>query len=320
MEFDIREIIKKELNLEAVEIKEISEGFSHKKYFVTTNGLPRDLVIRFENKSSINKGLKAEEIAINKVRELGIPAPKIYVCNSEYMIMEKLKGTRLDTIWSNLTINEKIQVTKEIGRLSAKIHEIKFDKFGEFTNSGELKQYSSIFSFKNEGGKVESNNFYFRELMSSFFKDIARLMSFKSIMPQLPAKIVEYMMKNYEDIAFEGEPTLIHGDFHRDHIFVEREGENYKIVGIIDFEFAAFKAPEYDLIKLHRQGFFDNAELEKAFMEGYNKPINKKAIEISRMTRDFAFGAVLLDSGKTQEGIKILKEVESKIDKELSGR
>ncbi len=318
MESKIREIIKKELNLEAIEIKEIAEGYSHKKFFITTNGTPKDLVIRFENPSSKDKGLKAEEFVINLVRKNGVPAPKIYSCNSEYMIMEKLEGIRLDTIWENLREEEKIQITKEIGKLSAKIHEIKLEKFGDFINTGELKQHASIFSFKNENNKVEKNNIYFRELVTDFSKDLARLMSYKSILPEISPKIVKYLIKNYDEIAFEGEPTLIHGDFHRDHIFIEKKDNEYKIIGIIDFEFAASLAPEYDLLKLHRQGFFDNPELEKAFIEGYGKTINKKAIEISRITRDFGFGSVLLDSGKTEQGIKILKEVESKIDKDLA--
>ena len=124
-------------------------------------------------------------------------------------------------------------------------------------------------------------------------------------------------MNNIESLDYKGKPTLLHGDFHRDHIFVDKIKDEWKITGLIDFEFASSLAPEYDMLKLHRQGFFDEPELMKAFEEGYGK-FDIKAVKVSRILRDIGFGCVWLDSGDPELGLKILNSVEERIDKDLN--
>ena len=100
------------------------------------------------------------------------------------------------------------------------------------------------------------------------------------------------------------------------HLFVDKINEEYEIVGIIDFEFASSYSPEYDFIKLHRQGFFDDVELKRALKEGYGE-INEKAVEIHRLTRDVAFAWTMLESGNEKLAEETLQKVEKKLDEEL---
>ena len=65
------------------------------------------------------------------VKQAGVPVAQVYTCKREdhedhhdVVILEKLKGTRLDTLWDSLTKKEKIQITEKIGKLMKKIHHL----------------------------------------------------------------------------------------------------------------------------------------------------------------------------------------------------
>ena len=96
------------------------------------------------------------------------------------------------------------------------------------------------------------------------------------------------------------------------HIFVKKEKEKYQITGIIDVEFAEPSSPEFDFIKLHRQGFFEDKELLEALKKGYGE-INEKAVEIFRMIRDLEFAQVLIFSGNSKKGNEIINQIEERI-------
>ncbi len=325
MEEKIENIIKNDLGLKTIKIEEIKEGFSHNKFLITTDGVPKEIILRFENTSLSDKekGLGAEKFVIEKMAEKSLPVPKIYSFNNssknleeQYMIIEKLNGTRLDTIWENLSKEDKVKITKEIGKLLSAIHKIKLHKFGVIKAGGKIHSDVSTFKFKNNFKKETYHSKYIRQLIGNFSEDLGRLLSYKE-RKELPEKLMRYLMENIETLDYKGEPTLLHGDFHKDHIFVDKADSKWRITGIIDFEFASSLAPEYDMLKLHRQGFFDDPDLMKAFEEGYGK-FDIKAIEISRTLRDIGLGCVWLDSGDPEVGLKILKDVEDRIDKSLN--
>lgn len=325
MENKIKNIFEREFGVTVYEIKKLAEGYSHEKFLVKFNKAPFEAIIRFENSSLQDKakGLGMEKWVMEKLLSQDIPAPKIYAFNNigentseHYIILEKLNGIRLDTIWDTISKKEKIQITKEIGRLLKKIHGTKFDQFGSLREAGKIKPDASLFKFKTISSKNIPSNLYIREVMTGFGKDIARLISYDHEIKYLAQKILNHIAKNNSELSYSGKPTLIHGDFHRDHFFVEKLGAEWKIIGLIDFEFAASLAPEYDMIKLHRQGFFEDNELKSAFDEAYG-PYNLKSVEISRLMRDIGFGCVLIDSGNVEKGLEVLREVEKKIN--LSG-
>jgi len=313
MENKIKQIIEKEFNAKTLEIKRITEGFSHYMYLVKINLEPFEVLIRFSNNNKKESvGLSKEQYVIETLRKNNIPAPKIYVFNKEYMILEKLSGIRLDTIWDNLNKQEKIQITKEIGILLKQIHSIKLPKFGKIESKGTIKS-DVAFEFRQMGEKIEFNKFL-RQWLMDHFEDIARMSTYDHISNEFLIKMFSFLMKNKNTIKSDQEPTLIHGDYHTGHIFVTKINNEYKITGLIDFEFAISYSPEYDFIKLHRTGFFQDLELKQALMQGYGN-INEKAVEIHRIIRDFGFAWAMLESGNKELSDKTIKELEEKLDK-----
>jgi len=312
MENKIRQIIEREFNAQTLEIKRITEGYSHYMYSVKINKKPNEVIVRFSNNKREDVGLSKEEFVIDKLRENNIPAPKIYRYDEEYMILEKFTGTRLDTLWDSLSKKEKMQITKELGKLLSKIHEIKLEKFGRIENKGKIKS-DEAFKFRPMG-KIIPYNKFLREWLIASFEDIARLLSYKHISQRFMIKLFSYLSQNLEKISYNGKPTLTHGDFFPGHIFIKRINKEYKIIGLIDFEFAHSLSPEYDFIKLHRAGFFKDPEIKQALMEGYGD-INEQAVEIHRITRDLGFAWAVLESGNKELSDKIIKTIEEKLDK-----
>ncbi|MFH1325466.1 MAG: aminoglycoside phosphotransferase family protein [archaeon] len=321
----INEIVRKEFDADVLSIKRITEGYSHFMYDIEINKFPFIIIIRFSN--SINKrfNLAKEKYVIEILQSNNIPSPKIYAFHypqenekEGYMILGKFKGQRLDTIWDFLSKEEKIKITKELGKLLSEIHKIKLPKYGFVGEYGNIitEMSEDLFEFRSQGEKTEHSQFL-KEFLAEILKDLARVMAFKTVSPEFIKDFMHYLAKNLDKIDSCQEPTLIHGDFMTGHIFVDKIEGEYKIQGLIDFEFALSLSPDYDFIKLHRQGFFEDEELKNALKESYGE-INEEAVKVHRIIRDLQFAIVLLESGNKELHEEKISEIWEKIKSELS--
>ncbi|MDP4039993.1 MAG: aminoglycoside phosphotransferase family protein [Candidatus Pacearchaeota archaeon] len=314
-----KEILEKEYNAKVLEIKETEGGFSHPMYLAEINKEPFSVLIRFSNLSQKKKwDLRKEVWVLKKLAEAGIPVPRVYSFyknesenEHDYMTLEKLKGTRLDKIWDNLSSEEKKIIAKKIGKLIKKIHSIKLGKFGRLEENGEIDTDKS-FQFKTDGDKKPHNQ-YIREFLIRTLKDFARLIGFEHLDHKKIARWTKFIIENKELYDYKDQPTLIHGDMHLGHLFVEKINGEYEITGVIDVEFAEPEHPEYDFIKLHRQGFFNNSELLNSLKEGYGE-INEKLVEFFRISRDIGFTQVLLESGANEKAEEVIEDIDKRID------
>lgn len=310
MENKIKEIFRKEFNSEVIEIKKIKGGFSHTMFEVIIDKEPRCLVIRFANNSSETFNLGKEKFVMDLLIKKNIPVPKIYSFSKDYIIMEKLKGGNLEKIWNYLSNEKKLNLVKEIGILMRKIHDIKFDKFGPIKDNGKIMEYISDFDFKNAGEKIDYSKFL-RTFVFGLSNEFAKFLSYKDISPKFFLKLIEFLVFNIKSIDYQNKPVLIHGDFAPGHIFVEKN-DKCRIEGIVDFEFAAAFSPEYDFIKLHRFGLFNDPDLKKALIDGYGN-IDEQAVKIYRIFRDFQFAVVLFESGNKKKALEIIGDIGMKI-------
>lgn len=311
MEDKIPAIIKKEFNAKVIEIKRITEGYSHFMYLVKIDKEPKELILRFSNNKQKENSLRKEKFIIETLRKNKIPASKIYVFRKEYMILEKITGDRLDTIWPTLEKKDKLLLTEKIGKMLKDIHKIEFDKFGEICEEGKIEG-DEPFKFRDIGTKIQFED-WTRALLRDSFKDLARLSSYEHISKKFLTKFTEYIFKKIKIIKYNGKPRLNHGDYMTGHIFVKKIENEYKIIGLIDFEFAKAFAPEYDFIKLHRQGFFEDKELKYALKKGYGK-INEKAVEVYRMLRDLGFAWAVLEAGNKKLSDDTIKKLSKKLN------
>jgi len=316
MEDKIIKIIKKEFDAKIIEIKKITEGYSHYMYDVKINKSPFQIIIRFLNNKEKGVNLGKEKYVSDLMRSKNIPVPKIYSFNEkeDYMVLEKLSGIQLDTIWDSLSQKEKIQITKEIGKMLSKIHSIKLEAFGYIQDKGKIDS-DIAFKFKTIKEPLKYSP-RLRGLLKGYLIDLNRLISYKYLPKEFFSHYIKFICNNLDILDYNKKPVLAHGDYMTGHLFVQKQNIKYKIVGLIDFELSTASAPVDDFIKLHRQGFFNNPNIKKALKEGYGE-INEKAVEILRIMRDISFAQVNFESGNKELGDKIIRESWEKIKKDL---
>ncbi len=322
MEDKIRKIVKKEFDAEVIEIKATTEGFSHGMFEVKINREPWEVLVRFSNNKEKYVNLGKEKYVIELMRENNLPVPRIYAFDNsceaipeEYMILEKLPGVRLDTIWKSLTKEEKLQITEEIGKLLSRIHSIKFEEFGFIEEGGRIDT-DIAFKFKEVGKPLEYSP-YLRNKLKEYFIDLVRLISYNYLPKEFFLDYMNFICSNLGVLDYKEKPVLIHNDYMTVHLFVKKKEDKYEIMGLIDFELAISSAPSNDFIKLHRQGFFEDDELKKSLIKGYGE-IDEKAVEVLRIMRDVSFAHVLFESGDKEKADEIIKESWGKIKRSLS--
>ncbi|PYH40452.1 phosphotransferase family protein [Aspergillus saccharolyticus JOP 1030-1] len=75
---------------------------------------------------------------------LGIPTPQVYAWNadvnnsvgSEYIIMEEAPGTKLEDLWDNFSLEEKIEVMKDLVQLEKKMLQAPLNNYGSLYYAG----------------------------------------------------------------------------------------------------------------------------------------------------------------------------------------
>ena len=147
-------------------------------------------------------------------------------------------------------------------------------------------------------------------------ESLASLASRGNFSVDLIQKYFNWVMSKREILKGDGQPCFNHGDFFPGHIFVKKIKNEWKIVGLIDFEFACAFNLEKDFIKLDRSGFFDIPGLKEALEKGYGKSIDAKKVRVHRIMRDFAFAIFIRESGGNELADKKFEEIENLIDKE----
>ena len=276
----------------------------------------KTVIIRVGYNENEEYSLGKEFWAMEAYKKAGIPVPSIYAIDTsrtefpfEYMVMQKLPGQCLGQIWNALKPEEKKQVAFEMGRLLAKMHEVRFEDFGSIGPEGFF--VDNDFSFR-ESARLEGHVSWKRQLLKKTLDDMSILMAMDLLKHEQTVAIASKLHSNLS-FANQAEPVLVHNDFCLDHIFVEERDGKWEISGICDFEFAAAYAREYDFIKLHRSGFLDEADMKEALLEGYGldklHPEFDEVVAYYRFTRDIGFAAFTAKSGERETSQKALENV-----------
>jgi hygromycin-B 7''-O-kinase len=245
-------------------IENIMKGFMNKKFIIKIANPDKELILKIGESKRLEEIHTLKEAAIlklvkEKVPEL--PVPEIFlsrekddVFDAHYVLMSRLPGTDLSDIWGDLTEQEKKDIVYHMGKYLAKLHTMKFDKFGHFRNDGSLDNPADRWDkvaipevFRELGGHevLQINSEGFRNEIISFIRSKMRV------------------------FAEQKEPTLVHNDWHKDHFRVEKVDGKWKIVGIIDFEFAESAPKLYDFVKSERWLFRDEPFTKEPFLQGY---------------------------------------------------
>ncbi len=211
---------------------------------------------RFTRRRDEHRHVRESAVATMKyVREhTTIPVPEIYHVNfdqqndvgASYVIMERMPGQRLYTIWEGLSTEHKIAVMEQIADVLAQLSNLKFDKIGSFNLNGEIGplQNHAIPHEVGERGPFNTMEDY----LLSFIPDTDQEPeSITSLYPTIRHRIHEDLTEQTDDPLYNPPFRLIHGDFDgQNMLFTTSDSGPPKLTGIIDWDYS-YAGPLYYL-------------------------------------------------------------------------
>jgi aminoglycoside phosphotransferase (APT) family kinase protein len=118
-------------------------GFNNKTYFIYTQH-KHSFALRLTKKSWPKEKIECEKELIDYIRKnTQIPVPKILCYDNSYkefefgwILMEKIDGDNLESLWINMSNENKNYIILQITDILNQLQSIKFDKIGSLYNHG----------------------------------------------------------------------------------------------------------------------------------------------------------------------------------------
>lgn len=145
----------------------------------------------------------------------------------DYVLTTKLKGENLRNVWKNLDVERQRQIFFEYGRLMARLHQIKMEKFGDPADKNH--QFSRWYDC----------------FMARFSKNYDYINKNKIIPKNILKKIKDFFTENDELLHIKTSPVFVHNDFQAKNIKYLDGNLN----GIFDFDECLGAHNEFEFIK-----------------------------------------------------------------------
>ncbi|MBR9699037.1 aminoglycoside phosphotransferase family protein [Candidatus Woesearchaeota archaeon] len=212
----------------------------------------KDIILRVFNEAW--KAKKESFVYKTISTHTDIPIPRIYTADDSleiipfaYTLMSHIPGIKLEKCYRSCK-NEDIY--HKAGELLAKLHSIKFKKFGWIIGKDINPAFDRWKDFAE----------YDIELKLAKIKHYHEV---KRLLPRVMSSI------NEQEHLFQirSKPCMVHKDFHSSHIMADKD----KIAGIIDVEWAIAGHNENDFTKMELWDFTKHPKMRKVFFDGYTK-------------------------------------------------
>jgi hygromycin-B 7''-O-kinase len=174
-----------------------------------------------------------------------------------YLIMDRLEGSPLETVWDTLDRPVRLKLSKEIGSLLKELHGLPPE-----LARGCVPEWSTFIEDQMEN--IVDNH-------AGYGLDPSRIDEIIDFIDDFPP-IEEYVS-----------PVVCHTEIMREHLFVTGRGQNTRLSGIIDFEPSMLAVPQYDLCAVGLFVTSGDPELFGAFLESYGSSGDTSVPSITRM-------------------------------------
>jgi len=240
-----------------------TEGWVNPCFFVN-----KSFVFRFNARDPSLPKYQREFFVFNLLKNSNVPVPKtVYLDDSkEYiefdvLITEMLPGANIEKDWKNLSIDQKIKVSKDAGKHLYQLTQYSFDFFGELSLQGPLPRTTTWAD-------------YIKVKLNFHLNEAKRL---NLIEDGIEFRIWKIFEEHLSELLLVTSSKLVHVDYHLGNLL----HQNCKITGVLDFEWAFAGDPLYDFCRW-RLPQEDLPNSREAFLNGYNK-MEFSTSELKRM-------------------------------------
>ncbi len=172
-----------------------------------------------------------------------------------YAILEWLEGIALDDLPAMASRQEVVEVGRQVGAVLAEMGSFKFPSAGFLDDALEVSKPMHL------DGAV------FR---SYIHQDLVGGQAGERLGGELSRELWRFvtaaspLLDDLDDV-----PCLVHGDFDGSNILVLRVGGQWKVSGVVDWEYAISATPLVDLGHILRPPFGDIEPFERSLIEGF---------------------------------------------------
>jgi hygromycin-B 7''-O-kinase len=161
-----------------------------------------------------------------------------------YLIMTKLGGTLLESLWDKLDHHNKTILIQEIGELIREVH-----------------------SLPTTG--LESIDCHWKQFISRQIEHCVQRHREKNLPDVLLQQIPDYISSIRESLLQIEKPVILTGEYTPMNFLVKQENDIWHISGLIDFGDAMLGHPEYDLLGPIAFLIQGDKSLLKVFLKSY---------------------------------------------------
>ncbi|WP_386059608.1 phosphotransferase family protein [Thalassobacillus hwangdonensis] len=244
-----------------LKLEPLGGGLSNTNIKVSlTNG--ENFVLRIYNddgtKGHIEKG-------VLQLVKSTIPVPQVLYHDASlsqfeypYLVLDWIKGTQLSELFISRDQQSLVYAGQEVGRVLASLHAI------QFTSPGFFDEQLTIQRFDGASG-------------AEFFVDlIERIISERPVTenlgPELVNEIRQFVNEHAQLVDDIGnQSSLVHSDFNPLNILIEKDEDNIKITGILDWEFSFSNSPLIDIGNMLRYEDVKESPFIQPFISSYLK-------------------------------------------------
>jgi len=240
---------------------------------------------------------KNEQLVLHRLHnKLSVPTPAIEfkgeIAGWTYMIMNRLEGTLLETLWDKLDDHNKIILVRELGLLIQEVHSLPTQGLEEI----DCHWQQFIDKQINQCVETHRSN-----------KLPAKLL------PQLPAYIAAA-----KNLVYPIEkPVILTGEYTPMNLLVKQTAGIWHICGLIDFGDAMLGLADYDLLGPVAFLIQGNKELLKEFLAAYgysplqmNSVFNQKMMALM-LLHQYSNLNVQIRISNWQEKVESIRELEN---------
>lgn len=175
--------------------------------------------------------------------------------NREWLLMNNIKGMPLIKIIHHIPHKKQLELFMKMGAELSSMHNYKsFDFFGEWNEDCvPIKEHTNFLD-----AFMDSSEKTFSALDKKNLPNVTLLQKGRSI-----------IMEQKDIFLNVTTPQHTHLDYDPRNVLVRKIDGEWHLTAVLDFEQSKPWDKEADFVHLYLKHFYDDAELEEAFMEGY---------------------------------------------------
>lgn len=173
-----------------------------------------------------------------------------------YLIMSKLEGINLETLWETMSHNNKMVILRELGMLIQEVHALPTDG-------------------------LESIDCHWQQFLEKQIANCVEQHQIKGLSTALVQQIPTYLSSIKDVLPAIKKPVILTGEYTPMNFLVEQVDGIWHISGLIDFGDAMLGLPEYDLLGPGAFLIQGDKQLLREFLMSYGYLPNEMTEELS---------------------------------------